>query len=322
MPKMIPHRLLLCLLPLLFSCTENNGKEKSGPIAATVGDSTIPMDALETYLSARPLKFSEQDTKKAVAGRLDEMITAEVLFQEAINRKLDRDPETRLKIQGILTQKLLEEQVVRPVQAREIGETELKKYYDEHRHLFSHGEQIRLADIFISVSSDASTDEREAKKRKAQAILIEAIGARDDRFGFATLIERHSEKHPRYAIGDTAFFDIDGKPAGLHENLVKAGFGLRKNGDMAERVIETPLGFHVIMRIGKKAAKARAFKDVARSIERSIRNEALQKGRAEFVAMLKKKRAIKIEDATVEMLAEKLGSPRKDGSPPKLPSHR
>ncbi len=57
--------------------------------------------------------------------RIEEMVTSEVLFQEALRLKLDQQPELRRNLRLLLAQRLLAEKVDEPVLSREIPDEEL-----------------------------------------------------------------------------------------------------------------------------------------------------------------------------------------------------
>ena len=105
--KTVPHCLCILMILVHIGCTEkedgNAGKPGESPVVAAFGDATIRLDEIEQYVSSRPLKFSEKDLKKALEQRLNEMITSQVLFREALDRRLDEDPEIKLKIRRILS---------------------------------------------------------------------------------------------------------------------------------------------------------------------------------------------------------------------------
>jgi peptidyl-prolyl cis-trans isomerase C len=225
------------MLPLGFSGCGEDKQEKAPPkekeaeapvskIVATVGEAKIGVEELKAFLASRPLRPDQAGLKEMVKERLGELITAEVLYQEALRLKLDRKPEIQRKIRQILSQELLEEQVQKPVRAKTFSEEELKRYFDEHMGEYSRPEQVRLADIFIAVPEGATPEKRKAKRERAEEVLAKALEAKDKRFGFAELVRKYSDKHPRFRLGDTGFFDREGKPVGLDPALAAAAFTL------------------------------------------------------------------------------------------------
>ena len=212
------------------------------------------------------------------------------------------------KIQQILIQHLLAEQVNRPLQTRDIAEAELKAYYDANIDEFVRSEQVRLADIFIQVPADATDSDRAERKRHAEVILDQALQAKTDRFGFSSLIRKYADKHPDYRLGDTGFFDRDGRPIGLDPALVEAAFRLERDREIADSVIETARGFHVIMRVGMRSAVKRELKDVASAIEQRIRSDELKAKRDAYINGLRQTASVSIDDAVLAAFMKDAGS--------------
>jgi len=304
------HRGLLgvgfvLLLLLLWGCSEQGDKaaqgtsEKSGRIFATVGEAPLYEDELQQYLKLRPPGFNSKSESETVSGRVDELITAELLHQEAISQGLEKEPGIRHLIRQMLAQEILEQEVTNKVLAREISDEELRGYYDAHIDEFSRPEQVRIADIFFAFKEGSSEEEKQSLREKAEDVLQEALQDQGKRFGFTRLIATYSDKHDKYPLGQTGFFDSTGKPLGLDKTLVEASFSLKQNGEIADRVVATPEGFHIIMLVGKRAAWQRNFSDVKHEIEGRMRREEIEKKRNAFISSLKNKWKVAVKDDVV-----------------------
>lgn len=273
-----------------------SGDEKT---IALIDGSEITAEDFISYLDARPIAGGKGTLKDAVELRLDEMITAEVLYREAVRLKLDREPEIRQAIRQLLAQKLLNDQVNRPVWERKITEDELKKYYDDHINEFVQPEQVRLADIFIAVSEDAAPEVRDEKRSRAEEALAAALVSKG-RFGFAEVAAKYSDKPANYSLGDTGFFDSEGSPIELEKEMTDAAFKLSKNREIYDKVIETASGYHVIMLVGKRSAVKRELKDLERQLEQRIRREEHARKRDEYIKTLRGHAEVRIEEQAID----------------------
>ncbi len=302
--------LFLLSIFLIQGCSKKKGSDsissqKTGDAAvvARVGEGGINLSELKADLTAKPLphmsKISEEDLQK----RLDELILEEVLYQEALRLKLDQDPVVKKKLRQILTRKLMDEKIQKEVWGREIGSDELQEYYDEYLNEFNRSEQIRLGDIYLALPANATDHQMAAVKQKAEEVLAKAQAAKGDRFGFGRLVREYSDKHDKYRKGDTGYFDTEGKPLGLDPRLAEAAFALEKIGDMADHVIETLAGYHIIMLVSKRSAVHRSLDEVKADLERRIRREDLTRVRMEFIEGLKKKAGIQIYKEAIAGLA-------------------
>jgi parvulin-like peptidyl-prolyl isomerase len=238
--------------------------------------------------------------------RLDEIIQEEVLFQEALRLKLDRDPEVRRRYRTLLNQKLMDEQINRKEWTREVTEAELQSYYNQHAAEFNRPAQVRVADIFIGLPEGATAAQKTELQKKAEGVLAEALSLKEQRAGFGRLVRQYPTPHKLYGKGATGFFDVAGQPLGIDKQLAEAAFGLERVGSLVERTIATPEGFHIIMLVGKRPALNRPLEAVKNQITRRIQRDSVEAARSEFVSSLKDKADIKIDQQAVSSLQAEL----------------
>jgi parvulin-like peptidyl-prolyl isomerase len=322
------------LLFVFFGCSGKEGKtpsaqkdvaEAQGKVVARVGNSMIETDELKAYLEDRPVGVHSRDMRTAIDGRLEELITAEVLYQEALRLKLDQKPQIRHSIRQILGQALIEQQVNRARLAKKISEQDVKAFYDEHIDRYQRPDQVRLAHIYIAVPEDATSAQREAKRAHAGKVLQEVLAKKSSRFGFGALIRKYSDTHPNFKHGDTGYFGRDGKPAGVDKKIAEAGFGLEKNGAIADHVIETEGGFHIIMRVSKRAAFSSSLGSVKQQIRQQILRQSLKEKREGYIGELRKNASVSMDEKTIAAVLQTLekggrnAAERSSRTPPAMP---
>ncbi len=320
--------LLAFLLATLAGCSQQEESVKAPPekkaaastIVAQVGDGVISADELKTYLNTFPQSHQRQVTISELEKRLDKMILEEVLFQEALRLNIDQHPDVRRRYRTLLTQKLMDEQVNRKQWNREVPDTELKAYYDENRAKFNRPAQVRIADIFINLPEGTAKAQKAVLQKKAAAALAEAHALKGQRAGFSRLVRKYSSPHTLYGKNATGFFDTQGQPGGIDKQLAEAAFRLDKVGSIAEQVIATPEGLHVIMLVGKRAALNRPLEAVKNQIKRVIQRDGVEKARPEFIEALKDRTEIKVDHAMVaavhaELAQARPGKPEGAGRP-------
>jgi peptidyl-prolyl cis-trans isomerase C len=285
--------------------SKNSMSVSAQDIVAQVGDESIDTDYLKSYLSTRPVPAYSQVSSKTVEQRLEELIASEVLYRQALRINLDKDPEIRHRIQQILAQSLLEEMVNKSVREREITEQELQAYYNEHIDEFQRPAQVRLADIFISVSPAAASGQRKQKKEQAEKVLTEVLAHQEERLGFGKRILKYSDTPGKYHKGNTGFFDIEGKPVGLDRNLAREAFKLEKTGQVCDHIIKTADGYHIIMLTGRREPINIPFERVKQQLRQRIYRERIELAQTEYIESLKQKCRIKInQDVFDEFVKE------------------
>lgn len=318
----IPFAALLCLLLFMPGCSrqgrdETAGRaqsgENTGPVIATVGENRIHAGAFEQFIKARHVSMGPHLIKTA-RKRLEDMLTAEALYQEALRKKIQQLPEVRRRIRQIIIQQLLEEEVEKPVSQWRITDRQLREYYERHLDEFSRPEQVRISDVFIAVPSGTTPRQREEKRAIAEEVLAKARENRNRIFGFRNLISRYSDIPGSWPRGDTGFFDRKGRPAGIPEPLVKASFALEKTGQVADHVIETRDGFHIIMLTGRRSAMKKSLRDVGPALKGRMKREERERRRRVFMERVMNKAHIEInEDAFKKVINDMAGKEMSSG---------
>ncbi len=272
------------------------------PVVARIGGGAISAEDFKAVLSNLPGADRRPMADNEIKKTLDEMIQEEVLLQEALRLKVDASPDIRQRYRKMLVQKLMDEQVNRAQWNRDVTEDEIKDYYDRHAERFSQPARVRIADIFVSVPNDAKIDEREALREKASVILAEAIAQKGQRSEFGRLVRQYSSPHPVYGKTATGFFDKEGKPFRIDGKLAEAAFNLVAVGDVADQIIETPEGFHVIMLIGKRPAVHRHLGAVSGQIRRFVQHESVESARKAYIDGLMAQTAITVDEQAVSRI--------------------
>ncbi|MGB5687530.1 MAG: peptidylprolyl isomerase, partial [Candidatus Electrothrix sp.] len=144
----------------------------------------------------------------------------------------------------------------------------------------------------------------------AEKVLAEALHLQDKQFGFTELINRYSDKHHAYEIGDTGFFAETGGLADADPEFVDKAFKafalgktLSKKGAVADKLLETSFGFHIVMPVGRRSAFHREFSEVTREIERKIHQEIIAADKKAYVQRLNRAADVAIDRDRVKELS-------------------
>lgn len=321
--RLIATAFLVPLLALPTMAADRAAESSPPPDqhVAWVGDVPVTSSDLEAYLSIRAFSPAPGQEEAMVRKRLEELLRAEMLSREAVILGIDRLPDVRMAIRELLARRLIEEKVHKPLLARPIGETELRAFYQSNLPEFSRPEQARLAGIFVAAPADGAPAARSAAAKQAADILEEALALKDTRFGFSELILKHSATHILFPRGDTGFFDREGRPAGLPVPLVEAAFSLPSNGVVLDRVVETPEGFHVVMRTAGRSAEHHPFEEVREAIEARLRREEIRRAEEEYLRALERASPFRIEEEVLKAFVGKVTGPAPGtaAGPPPLP---
>jgi nitrogen fixation protein NifM len=178
---------------------------------------------------------------------------------DILRQAIERD----LKVEAVL------EQVGAAAPA--VSDTEVEIFYLQHRERFSRPEMRALRHILITINEDLPGNKREAALTRIEAIR-ERLAKDPDRFGEQAL--KHSECPTAMNGG------LLGKlPRGkLYAQVEATAFALTP-GELSA-VVESPLGFHVVLCDGIDAERLIPFADVRERVREHLtasRRAAAQK---------------------------------------------
>ena len=195
---------------------------------------------------------------------LDQLLTDEVLLQEALRQGLVRDP----KVRKVLVNLLLRQEVYDKVSRQDFTDEELRVYYDAHRDEFMVPEKIQIKRILVKFADGERTAD------EARAIIDEARkSVVKDPESFRVVAEKVSEDAHQRRGGDLGFVPRSGKP-GIDPKVAEVAFDL-KMGKVSEP-FEADGGYNIVMPVNKREAVERTFSQMRGSVLRKLRSERFQ----------------------------------------------
>ena len=251
-------------------------------------------------------------------GILDNLITREVLFQEALARKIKVDdkavqqaydqpraqvpnedawraqlarqgftPETyRAEIRTQQTLRAFMAEVSAKAAEHDVTDTEARAYYDSHPGEFDVAERTEVSHILVAVAPNAPPDVREKQRVKAQAVLDHARKGAD----FAKLARGNSE--------DPGSAKEGGKlPPFVRGQMVKpfddTAFTL-KPGEISG-LVETQFGYHIIKGHQRLPAQHLAFDAIHEQLRGFLVKQKREQAMGQLIQQLKAKAKIEVK---------------------------
>lgn len=274
--------------------------EQRAAVLAKVGERVITLgefaDTLERMDPFERVRYQSAERRKLL---LDEMIEVELLAQEAERRGLDQRPETRLRLQQILRDEMLERLRGQMPDPSEISEREVRAYYDEHRDEFREPERRRV--LHLSVGT----------LELAKKLAAEAQGASGEKWAELartySLDKRGTEADgaPELA-GDLGLVSAPGEPRGenplVPEPLRKAVFQLEKLGDVAPEPVFAEGTYHIVRLGGISGPKDRSYAEAERMARLELARKKLLEREAELEQELRKRFEVKLDEAAIRAL--------------------
>ncbi|MEC9398116.1 MAG: peptidylprolyl isomerase, partial [Myxococcota bacterium] len=146
-------------------------------------------------------------------------------------------------------------------------EEEIARYYDENAYRYEQEEQVSARHILFKLDSEASPDEIEAARKRAEEVMLLAKQPDAD---FGELAKQYSEGPSAPKGGDLGYFPAKR----MVEPFSKAAFALQI-GEVSEPV-KTQFGWHLIKVEGKKPARTVPFEEVKDQIREQLEAKQLR----------------------------------------------
>jgi peptidyl-prolyl cis-trans isomerase SurA len=232
---------------------------------------------LNITVSDEDLRLTIEDVKKQNKMSQENFIaalTAQGLTYAQYQAQL-REQIERLKLMG--------QEVRSKIQ---VGEKEVKEYYNANLKSYSTDTSFRARHIFFRLGKEP--DPKEIKKVMTNALMVlqEAISGKD----FAELAKKYSDD-PQAAKdgGDLGTFKKGDMLPAIEDNVINM-----KPDEISDLVI-TPAGFHIIKLEEKTPGKIRTFEEVKGEIEDMLYKKKSEERFNQWLADLRKAAAIEIK---------------------------
>jgi len=223
---------------------------------ATIADLDKKIEAQIAEIKSQFPTEKEFNDRIAQAGRTPEQFRADVTS-------------------GVRRLEFVEQQFGSKIQ---IGDDQIKAFYDDNPQYFQTPEMVRASHILVAVPADATDAVKKTKRAAIDAARARVLQGED----FAKVAAELSDCPSKQNGGDLDFFG----PGQMVPEFEKAAFGM-KDGEVSE-VVTTQFGFHIIKRTGTQQAQKRPMDKMKDVIVRFLKNREVNKQVAQFIEEQKK----------------------------------
>jgi peptidyl-prolyl cis-trans isomerase C len=283
---------------------------KVGSTTITLGEFADRLGNQSPYLRAR---YHSPERRREF---LDNMVRFELLASEAEKRGFMQSEEVERVRKQVMVQQMMQDLFDKGgLKLADVGDDEIKAYYDAHPAEFDKPAQVRVSHILYKDKASAEKDLKELQQKPGDMELFRKLAG-----------EHNQDAATKDTHGDLRFFsekiDKDGetdeptRPAAVRA----AAFKLTKVGDVCPEVVQSEQGFHIIKLTGRREPLKRSLDDARRMIQnklwRSKREEAIEK----FVSDLRAKANVKEDPEALAKVQVKDGSGAVGMSKPTKPT--
>jgi len=273
------------LFPAMIGCSQATEESR---IVATVNGKPISQSEFDYRWSelsdAARGRYDRQGGKKKF---LDDLISREVLLQEARRQGLDQSLALRERMERVKEQLILDELMKdaasQPVQ---ISDAELEAYYQAHDDMLLAARQIRGAQIVMA-------NVFQAKDLKHQI---------NQGWNFSKLAQRYSLDEKTKADGGE--FNFSRK--GVLDPVIEQFLLTQKAGAVSDPV-ETAAGFHLVKVVSRDPDETKHLEAVRQQLKRELYAEKRRKQVEEVLVRLRSSATIRMA-AGSELLTQDVGS--------------
>ncbi len=260
------------MLTLLLLASLAVSEPPSGEaLAASYKKGSITVSELERWQRYQSLRGIRADRRQAI----EDLVVVEELASR-LPAAMVSGPELTLERQ-ILEIRLADEWLERQLKkAAEPSEATLQAEYSRDPTRYHRPKRWRLSNLLLQVATNASAEERSARRQEAADLLDQIRNGAD----FATLAERHSDSATRLRRGDMGFVPL----AKLQPAVARVVAGLQV--DSLSPVIEIRDGFLILLCTAVLEAEERSFEEAKTRIAGRLRTRALATAKTDLEASL------------------------------------
>jgi peptidyl-prolyl cis-trans isomerase C len=260
----LSHRILLPvfaataigLAPMSHAADDN--------VLATVNGKSITQQDYDQFL--------RDNTKSGNASKeqvLNELISRELVYQDALKQGIDKDPELLGKLEQLKLNLILSAALDKAMNSAELGDDQLKKLYDERVANFN-VKEYKASHILLKNKSDA------------EKVITELDMGGD----FAELAKKKSTGPTGKKGGDLGWF----APQQMVPEFSSAVSQMEK-GNYTKQPVKTKFGWHVIKLEDTRQAEPPSFDSVKPQLQRMVQQQRAN----EYLQSLKAKADITVK---------------------------
>lgn len=264
---------------MTVGCSKAGKEEKasSGQVLARVNDKAITMDDFRKEQEKLPpyIKAS-METADGKKQFLDNLVTKELVLQQAEKAGMDKDEAVAAKLKEIKQTLIIEALLKKEIEGKfSFTDKDAEEYYNSHKDEFK-DEKVKISHIMVKTETEANDILKKLEKKES----------------FEKLAKKYSSGPTASKGGDLGYI---GRGTAIPE-FEDAAFKLKKAGEISS-VVAAGSGYHIIKLLDRKDVEAESFENVKDKI---IAMQTKKKQRElfdNFVNSLKKEAKLELNDA-------------------------
>lgn len=235
---------------------------------ATVNGKKIDKKTFDAYKVHKQTQDPKYDVEKNRDKLIQELVNRELMFQDALSKKLDKDKDVLFQLEQHRIDLLIKHAIRKTMLATPITDTELKLEYDR---------RVKSANVLEFKARHILVK----KEDKAKSVIEELNNGKD----FIKLAKAYSTGPTGKNGGDLGWFN-----ARQMVPEFSTAVASMKKGTYTKTAVKTKFGWHVIKLEDTRKMDPPKFSDIKKQVRAIMQNKKLQ----EYIIKLRKKSKIKI----------------------------
>ncbi|MDD5560998.1 MAG: peptidyl-prolyl cis-trans isomerase [Candidatus Omnitrophica bacterium] len=259
---------------------------KVGDFYITASDLNKEVDNFNSLASAQKMDKNKIDTsEKKVKYLRDELVRKYILYQEALDRGLDKKPEIAKELEAAKMNLLIAELLRREIEKIDVSSKEIEDFYEQNKDMLRDPEQRKILEIMTPT-------EEEAKQ-----VYIELLKGMD----FSSLARQYSKANTASRGGDVGLMTYEVSPEKRirPEKFYEVAFSPSLEVGGVSSIFKGPDGFYIIKLDSIKKSEPKSLAELRDNIKSWLLFEKQQKAIVELANKLSGETKIEIYEEKV-----------------------
>lgn len=262
--------------------------EVKGTIVAKVNNIPVTLEDLNAEIEAYNALMTENDRPEAkittreqkVDYLKNELVRRTILYQEALDRGIDRNPQVLETLEKSKRELLVIELLRQEAQKIEVSSREIEDYYNTYKEQLKEPEERQIREIVV------------ANEQEATDIMIQLLQGAD----FATLARQRSKSASSANGGDMGFVKRGVRSAQFDNEAFSEGLDVGK----ISKIFRGSDGWYILKLEAKRGGKQRSLSEMWDDIKKGLTFLKQQKSIEDLIGKLSRESKIEIYEGVIK----------------------
>ena len=258
-----------------------------GNFYITASDLNKEVDNFNSLASAQKLDKNKIDTKdKKVKYLRDELVRKYILYQEALDRGLDKRPEVAKELETARMNLLVTELLRKEIEKIDVSSKDIEDFYKQNKDLLKESEQRKVLEIMTPTEDEA------------KQAYIELLKGTD----FASLARQYSKAKTASSGGQVGLmtYEVNPEKQIRFEKFYEVAFSPSLEAGGTSSIFKGPDGFYIIRLESIKKSEPKTLTDLWDNIKSWLLFDKQQKAVVELANKLSGETKIEIYEEKVQ----------------------